>query len=139
MSATSYPVHANKRQKLTSTMYAGHYNPASKPTSTDSKTNKPVHPLLKIYVWRCADEECKFTNETMGTEEGRYRTLPSGNQLREPCWYDEKCGMCLQKASRGCCLLEVRLLEVVEKEVEIRIEKGSAEGKRKERVDEDMG
>ena len=54
----------------------------------------------------------------MGSEEGRFRTLPSGNQLREPCWYREKCEWCRKEAGRECCLLQVRLVDGPEKEKE---------------------
>jgi len=64
----------------------------------------------------------------MGSEEGRFRTLPSGNQLREPCWYHEKCEWCRKEAGRECCLLQVRLVDGPEKEKE----GGKGKGKEKE-------
>jgi hypothetical protein len=94
-----------------------------------------VHPLLKEYHWRCASEDCGFLNKTMGTEEGHLRELPSGNTLREPCWYHVKCEFCREEAGRECCLVEVKLVEAVEKSMAV----VEGKGKGKEKMDEGQG
>jgi hypothetical protein len=125
---TTHPTH--KCQKLSANMYSGKYTPVPIPPPVLTKTL--VYPLLKIYIWRCANVTCRFKNETLGTEEGKFRVLPSGNELREPCFYHEKCEFCREEAGRECCLLEVRLLEAIEKDTAV-----VDEGKGKKEVDED--
>jgi hypothetical protein len=73
-----------------------------------------MDPLVKIYVWHCPDKKCEHVNETLASEEGRVRVLPSGNELREPMWYTEKCKICHEVAGRRCCLLEVKLVPPVD-------------------------
>ena len=53
--------------------------------------------------------------------------LPSGNELREPCWYAEKCEWCRKEAGRECCLLQVKLVN------------GPDRGRDEGDVDMDMG
>jgi hypothetical protein len=97
-------------------------------TPITTKAKPHIYPLVKIYVWRCADENCKYDNETLASEEGYVRILPSGNELREPMWYAEKCEKCRQIAGKGCCLLQVKLLDPVDK----------GKGKAKAPADEDV-
>jgi hypothetical protein len=96
------------------------------PISTKAKAH--INPLVKIYVWRCADEKCKYDNETLASEEGYVRILTSGNELREAMWYAEKCEKCRQIAGKGCCLLQVKLIDPVDKR----------KGKTKAPADEDV-
>jgi hypothetical protein len=83
---------------------SSHYTPAL------IKAKRHVNPLVKIWVWRCADENCQETNESLGSEDGHIRILASGNELREPTFYGEKCEKCRVPAPRATLLPEVRLL-----------------------------
>jgi hypothetical protein len=85
-----------------------HYTPA--PT----KAKPHVNPLVKIWVWRCADKDCRKVNECLGSEDGDIRVLPSGNELREPSFYKDKCETCRAPATRAACLLEVKLLHLAD-------------------------
>jgi hypothetical protein len=83
---------------------------SSQHTPAPTKAKRHVNPLVKIWVWRCADENCKKVNESLGSEDGHIRVLASGNELREPTFYGEKCEECRVPATRATCLLQVKLL-----------------------------
>jgi hypothetical protein len=100
----------------------------SRYTPTPTKAKAHIDPLAKIFVWRCSD--CKYVNETLGSEKGSVRMLTGGDELREPMWYEEKCEMCRQKAGRGCCLLQTKPITPFQP-------MGEAKGKIKAPVDED--
>jgi hypothetical protein len=73
------------------------------------RINDSIHPLLRIYIWRCSNPECHHVNKTMSSETGHVRERPRGHQLREPCWSGKKCEFCSVLSSRETCLLEVML------------------------------
>jgi hypothetical protein len=74
------------------------------------KAKRHLNPLVKIWIWRCANEKCQHVNESLGSEQGQIRVLGSGNELREPIFYGDKCEECRIPATRETCLLQVKLL-----------------------------
>jgi hypothetical protein len=81
-------------------------------TTTAAAGTQPAQPLIRLFVWRCATTTCELVNETLCNEAGRVRELPTGYQIREPCWYGATCEDCGGVAGRETCLLEVKLVEV---------------------------
>ena len=65
---------------------------------TPTKAKPRINPLIKLFVWRCSDDGCKYVNETLASERGYVRMISTGEELPEPMWYGEKCEMCRQKA-----------------------------------------
>lgn len=65
---------------------------------TPTKAKLRINPLIKLFVWRCSDDGCKYVNETLASERGYVRMISTGEKLPEPIWYGEKCEMCRQKA-----------------------------------------
>ncbi|KAF7680120.1 hypothetical protein GT037_001771 [Alternaria burnsii] len=78
------------------------------PTPTRAKPR--INPLIKLFVWRCSNDGCKYVNDTLASERGYVRMISTGEELPEPMWYGEKCEMCRQKAGKECLLLQVKLL-----------------------------
>ncbi|KAH8641732.1 hypothetical protein IG631_04673 [Alternaria alternata] len=65
---------------------------------TPTKAKPRINPLIKLFVWRCPDDGCKYVNETLANERGYVRMISTGEELPEAMWYGEKCEMCRQKA-----------------------------------------
>jgi hypothetical protein len=82
----------------------------SEHTPESIKAKRHVYPLVKIWIWRCADEKCQYVKKSLGSEEGQIKVLGSGNKLREPIFSGDKCEECRVPATREACLLQVKLL-----------------------------
>jgi hypothetical protein len=69
-------------------------------------------PVLKIYVWRCSEKDCRSDNETLATESVRGNRHSEYLHGREPFFFGEKCEKCRVRATALTCLLEIKMRQV---------------------------